>query len=109
LRGEKTNDERTRGNANEQPLSDQTAKRLPPLKAIGAKCLDCCCGNKAEVRRCPVTSCPLHPYRMGKRPKSAKGRTPAQREADRKNGERLRALNEKRRGREEGGTAAGSG
>lgn len=42
---------------------------LTPIKAIRAKCLDCCCGNVAEVRRCPVEKCALHPYRMGKRPK----------------------------------------
>ena len=42
---------------------------LTPIKAIRAKCLDCCCGNMAEVRRCPAVKCTLHPYRMGKRPK----------------------------------------
>ena len=42
---------------------------LTPIKAIRAKCVDCCCGNVAEVRRCPATSCTLYPYRMGKRPK----------------------------------------
>ena len=42
---------------------------LTPIKAIRAKCLDCCCGNTAEVRRCPAVKCTLHPYRMGKRPK----------------------------------------
>ena len=42
---------------------------LTPVKAIRAKCLDCCCGNTAEVRRCPAVKCTLHPYRMGKRPK----------------------------------------
>lgn len=30
------------------------------------KCLDCCCGNPAEVRRCPMRECPLWRYRMGK-------------------------------------------
>ena len=42
---------------------------LTPIKAIRAKCVDCCCGNVAEVRRCPATHCTLYPYRMGKRPK----------------------------------------
>ena len=42
---------------------------LTPIKAIRAKCVDCCCGNMAEVRHCPVTHCTLYPYRMGKRPK----------------------------------------
>ncbi len=43
-------------------------KVLTPLKAIRAKCLDCCCGNTREVRECPITSCPIWPFRMGKRP-----------------------------------------
>lgn len=42
---------------------------LTPIKAIRVKCLDCCCGNMAEVRRCPAEKCSLHPYRMGHRPK----------------------------------------
>jgi hypothetical protein len=33
--------------------------------AIRLKCLDCCCGSAAEVRRCHLTDCALHPYRMG--------------------------------------------
>ena len=37
-----------------------------PLRAIRAKCIDCCCGQISEVRNCPCTSCPLHSYRMGK-------------------------------------------
>jgi hypothetical protein len=39
-----------------------------PLRAIRAKCLDCSCGKRAEIRRCPVTDCPLYQYRMGKNP-----------------------------------------
>ena len=40
-------------------------KRITRGKAIRLKCLDCCCGNNAEVRRCPATKCPLWRYRMG--------------------------------------------
>ena len=43
---------------------------LTPVKAIRAKCLDCCCGHPSEVRLCTTEKCPLHPYRMGKRPKA---------------------------------------
>ena len=39
-----------------------------PVKAIRAKCLDCCAGSVVEVRECPVAGCPLHPYRMGRNP-----------------------------------------
>ena len=39
-----------------------------PIKAMRAKCLDCCCGSPKEVRLCPVIECALYPYRFGKRP-----------------------------------------
>lgn len=44
---------------------------LTPLKAIRRKCLDCCCDNGQEVRRCAVTQCPLHPFRFGRNPSRA--------------------------------------
>lgn len=44
-------------------------KRLTPIKAIRAKCLDCCCDSAKEVRLCVDKNCPLYPYRMGHRPK----------------------------------------
>ena len=42
------------------------AERITRAKAIRLKCLDCCCGNTAEVRKCPADHCPLWRYRMGK-------------------------------------------
>ena len=42
-----------------------------PIKAMRAKCLDCCCGSPKEVRLCPVKECALYPYRFGKRPTQA--------------------------------------
>jgi hypothetical protein len=39
-----------------------------PLNAIRAKCIDCCCGNAAEVRKCVATDCALWPFRMGTNP-----------------------------------------
>ena len=39
-----------------------------PIKAIRAKCLDCTCNQLQESRECTVKNCPLHPYRMGRRP-----------------------------------------
>lgn len=41
-------------------------ERITRGKAIRLKCLDCCCGNRAEVRNCPAETCPLFPYRMGR-------------------------------------------
>lgn len=43
-------------------------KRLTPIKAIRAKCLECSCGNNTEVRECVIPECPLYPYRMGHNP-----------------------------------------
>lgn len=45
--------------------------KLTPIKAIRAKCLDCCCNQRAEVRRCQIDDCSLWPYRMGRRPASS--------------------------------------
>ena len=44
-------------------------EKLTPIKAIRAKCLDCCAYQPAEVRLCCSKTCPLIFYRMGKRPK----------------------------------------
>lgn len=44
---------------------------LTPLKAIRAKCLDCCCGSSNEVRLCPCPDCYLYPYRFGHNPNRA--------------------------------------
>ena len=41
-------------------------ERISRSKAIRLKCIDCCCGNMAEVRKCVLTECPLWRYRMGK-------------------------------------------
>lgn len=35
--------------------------------AVKAKCLDCCCGIREEIRECQVYTCPLfevRPYRI---------------------------------------------
>lgn len=42
------------------------------LRVIRQKCTDCCGGVRAEVDRCTVTKCALHPYRMGRNPFRAK-------------------------------------
>lgn len=39
-----------------------------PVKVIREKCLRCCCDSKREVELCPIESCPLWPWRMGKNP-----------------------------------------
>jgi len=47
---------------------DEMGKRLTPLRAIRLKCLDCCAGQRKEVRLCPAQDCPLWPFRFGKLP-----------------------------------------
>ena len=48
-------------------------ERITRGKAIRLKCLDCCGGNSAEVRRCPCQHCPLWRYRMGAESKAGTG------------------------------------
>lgn len=38
------------------------------MRAIRAKCLECCCDQPTEVRLCESKDCPLWPYRMGHNP-----------------------------------------
>ena len=44
-------------------------RKITPMKAIRAKCLDCTCFQPKEVRLCVIEKCPLYPYRMGHKPK----------------------------------------
>lgn len=55
-------------------------KNQTPITAIRQKCIDCCCGSRSEVSKCPAATCPLHPYRHGCRPETAekRGRTAEQ-------------------------------
>jgi len=43
-------------------------RKRSAANAIREKCLDCVCGNAAEVRRCVMTDCALWPFRFGKSP-----------------------------------------
>ena len=52
----------------ERTVPMTTPKPLTPIKAIRAKCLDCCAGQRKEVHLCHLTDCSLHPYRLGRRP-----------------------------------------
>ena len=42
--------------------------RKSPLKAIRAKCRDCCCGSTLDIRYCTATECPLHSFRFARNP-----------------------------------------
>lgn len=51
-----------------EELVDIGHKRMSPMAALRARCIDCCSGNKAEVRHCTAIKCPSWPFRMGKNP-----------------------------------------
>jgi hypothetical protein len=59
-----------------------------PLKAMRTKCIDCCCGDTSEVRKCVAVDCALWPYRMGTNPFRKKRKLSS--EEKRKRAERLR-------------------
>ncbi len=48
-------------------------KRLSPLQAMRACCLDCS-ETAADVRTCECADCALHPYRMGHTPAQGRSR-----------------------------------
>lgn len=50
------------------PAEVPEEKRLTPLKAIRAKCLDCSGDSKKELALCPVEDCPQWPFRCGRDP-----------------------------------------
>lgn len=49
-------------------IADRRERRVSPMQAIRAKCLNCSGGRPREVRDCPVTDCALYPFRDGKNP-----------------------------------------
>ena len=50
------------------PILSHWHREENPLKAIRARCLDCCCGSGPEVRKCTAVACPSWPFRMGVNP-----------------------------------------
>lgn len=67
---------------------------MTPMKAIRAKCLDCCCGSAMEVELCPCKDCSLYTYRFGKNPNiKARTLTEEQRQAARERLKRNLAKN----------------
>lgn len=57
-------------------------KRFTPVKAIRTYCIDCQNGALAEVRRCPVETCSIWRYRMGRRPSKSTHLTTAMDQAE---------------------------
>ena len=72
-----------------------------PVKAIKMKCLDCSGDSLDEVRQCPITSCALYPFRMGKNPYRNTEISPEQKaiRSTRMKALRQKQLEEKQKGR----------
>ena len=71
---------------------------MTPMQAIKAKCLDCTCGQKLEVKECPITDCPLYDFRLGKSPnRKPRELTEEQREAYRERGRRMAEARKKKK------------
>ena len=41
---------------------------VSPIKAIRAKCLECCNFQSSQVSNCHIDDCILHQFRIGKNP-----------------------------------------
>lgn len=65
------------------------------LQAVRERCIDCCAGNVAEVRRCGISTCAAWPYRMGTNPFAAE-QSPERRAAAAERGRALRSQQLKR-------------
>lgn len=53
---------------NKEELESLGRPRMSRGDALRAKCVDCCAGSAAEVRRCGMIDCSLWPFRMGTDP-----------------------------------------
>jgi hypothetical protein len=56
------------GSTDSESTAVPQGKPLNPIKAIRAKCLDCCGGSSTEVKLCGAFECALYPFRFGKNP-----------------------------------------
>ena len=69
-----------------EDLNEAVAENRSVKEAVRLKCIDCSAFQYTEVRECTITSCPLHPFRLGKNPFRKRVLTEEQR---REIGERL--------------------
>lgn len=52
----------------EEEFNKEVSENTNVLRAIKLKCLDCSSYNTNEIKECPVSKCPLYPFRLGKNP-----------------------------------------
>jgi hypothetical protein len=56
----------------ERPATREELGDMSTLALIRRRCIDCSGGSLAEVRRCGISECALHPFRMAKNPNRAR-------------------------------------
>ena len=49
-----------------EDLNEAVSKNRSLKEAVRLKCIDCSAFQYSEVRDCKITTCPLHPFRLGK-------------------------------------------
>jgi hypothetical protein len=69
-----------------EELNEAVGKNRSLKEAVRLKCIECSAFQYSEVRDCTITTCPLHPFRLGKNPFRKRELTEEQR---REIGERL--------------------
>lgn len=51
-----------------EEFDEEVSKNKNVLRAVRLKCFDCSAMQLSEVKDCPVSECPLYPFRLGKNP-----------------------------------------
>lgn len=51
-----------------EQIQNANIEKIPILKAVRLKCLECCCGQRLVVEQCICTDCSLWPFRLGINP-----------------------------------------
>ena len=69
-------------------------KKITPLKAIRANCLDCMIGSYKNVKECKNFDCALYLYRLGKYPNNSRKKVTLSRDRKKKLKEYLQIANQ---------------
>ena len=72
-------------------------KAKSPIKAIRAKCLWCCGDSSHEVKLCPIESCLLWVFRLGKNPYHTRDLSEEQKDVLRENIKKAHAAREEKK------------
>lgn len=76
---------------------------MTPMQAIKAKCLDCTCGQREEIKLCPIKNCPLYDFRLGNNPnRKQREYTEEQKQALKERGRKMAEARKKKREEQNG-------